>query len=75
MAKLTTIDAVIAVMGGTAKCARALAAPYSAVSNWRRDGMFPANTYLAVKKYLRARNLTAPDNLWPMRDLQKEGSP
>ena len=72
MAKqLTTIDAVIDELGGTNAMAHMMAAPKSAVSNWRRDNSFPANTYLAIKAALKAKRLSAPDHLWPMRKLNK----
>ena len=73
MAKLNTVDAVIDVMGGSAKTARQLNAPYSAVSNWRRDKQFPANTYLAIMEALKAKRLTAAPGLWPMSKLVRDG--
>ena len=74
MAKqLTTIDAVIDELGGTNAMAHMMAAPKSAVSNWRRDKQFPANTYLAIMEALKAKRLTAAPGLWPMRKLVRDG--
>jgi hypothetical protein len=63
----TTID-VIEQLGGNDEVAAMLEnTHYKAVANWRYFGIFPANTYVPLKKILRRRGYSAPDQLWNMK--------
>lgn len=65
-APLETVDAVIDALGGTAAVARLVGRPAQAVSNWRKRGSMPAETFLVFDDALRARDLEAPSSLWGM---------
>jgi hypothetical protein len=68
MKKLATTIDVIEHLGGNNEVAHMIEnTHYKAVANWRYFGVFPANTYLVLKKELRKRGYTAPDQLWNMK--------
>jgi hypothetical protein len=65
--QLDTIDAVVDALGGTGVVAGMVKNTDAAVSNWRKAGQFPANTYLIIRGELEKLNKTAPDTLWAMK--------
>lgn len=67
MKKLTTTTEIIDQLGGNEAVATLLKAHGKAVANWRYFGIFPANTYLVLKRALKKHGYTAPDELWNMR--------
>lgn len=64
MAVLDSTPAVIAALGGTSAVAKLTGRKMPAVSNWKKSGIFPANTYQVIKAALNAMEHTAPDTLW-----------
>jgi hypothetical protein len=70
MQKLSTTDEVIDALGGNIPVAALTSATNKAVSNWRSYGTFPANTYVALTRALRAAKKTAPDSLWRMKSSE-----
>lgn len=67
MKKLTTTVDIIEALGGNKAVAAILGADPKAVSNWRYFGIFPANTYVALKRALKKAGYSAPDELWAMK--------
>jgi hypothetical protein len=68
MKKLATTIEVIDQLGGNMEVANMIESTHhKAVANWRYFGIFPANTYLVLKKELRKRGYNAPDQLWNMK--------
>ena len=66
MKKITTV-AVVDALGGTHAVVRLFKTSSRVVYNWRRNGKFPANTYVVLQQELKRRKLQAPDTLWAMR--------
>lgn len=67
MKNLTTTIDIIEQLGGNKEVAKLLGATEKAVANWRYFGVFPANTYLVLKKALKRQKCSAPDMLWNMK--------
>jgi hypothetical protein len=68
MKKLATTIEVIEHLGGNDEVAAMIEnTHYKAVANWRYFGIFPANTYVVLKKELRKHRFSAPDELWNMK--------
>jgi hypothetical protein len=65
--QLDTVDAVLNALGGTGAVAELVKNTDAAVSNWRKAGQFPANTYLIIRAELEKLDRTAPDTLWAMK--------
>lgn len=65
--ELPTVGAVINALGGTKSVAELTQNTDPAVSNWRKAGQFPANTYLIIRGELEKLNKSAPDSLWAMK--------
>ena len=65
--ELHTVDEVVDALGGTGLVADLVKNSDAAVSNWRKAGQFPANTYLIIRGELEKVNKTAPDALWAMK--------
>jgi len=65
---LNTTDAVIDALGGTGATATLLGDGYypQRVSNWRKKGRFPPDTFLVMSEALRERGKVAPSSLWNM---------
>jgi hypothetical protein len=63
MARLSTIEGVIDILGGVDAVARMTGRGETAVYNWRADGRFPASLYVAMTDRL-PRGVTAPAELW-----------
>jgi hypothetical protein len=61
----STIE-VIEALGGSAAVAALTGRKTSAVSNWRQQDHFPANTYLILRQALETAECEAPDWLWDM---------
>ena len=68
MPEMTTTTDIIDALGGTHAVARLTSSSPTAVSNWKATGVFPSNTYLLLKQELVRCGITAPDNLWSMRE-------
>jgi hypothetical protein len=62
----TSTSQIIQALGGSAATAALTGRRPSAVSNWRRNDHFPANTYVTLRDALAALELEAPDWLWDM---------
>jgi hypothetical protein len=69
MRNIQTTTEIIDLLGGNHAVAALTDASAKAVSNWRAAGTFPSNTYLLIKSELLRHGITAPDNLWSMREL------
>jgi hypothetical protein len=70
--QLTTTDAVIDFLGGEHLLADLFGLYPQAVAHWRNFEVFPASTYVPLKKLLRRRHRDAPDELWAMKKLVKD---
>jgi hypothetical protein len=64
MIELRTVDEVVVALGGTKAVAGLAGRTDPAISNWRKAGQFPANTYLLLKGELEKIGKAAPDSLW-----------
>ena len=64
MLTLTTVDAVIDAVGGTAAAAVLTARKPQHVSNWRKEKRIASATYLQFKEELNKRKLRASPVLW-----------
>lgn len=62
--ELRTADKVIDKLGGTAVTARLTGRKPQHVSNWRKAGRLPADTFLIVSKRLEEIGYCAPPNVW-----------
>lgn len=65
---LETTDAVIDAVGGTSAAAGLFGFDPRRVSNWRKAGRFPPETFLVLTAALRAIGKTAPSTLWSMHE-------
>lgn len=71
--RLATASEVIDFCGGTVATANLIAStlPHvkkQHVSNWRRDGRLPHDTFLLFAAELKRRNARAPAELWGIID-------
>lgn len=67
--QLTTIEQVIAELGGPAAVAELTCrTSLSAVPMWKLRQTFPSNTYVVMKAALKAKGADAPDSLWNMAE-------
>jgi hypothetical protein len=64
---LQTADQVFEALGGNVGVQAVTCSKPTQVSNWRKFGAFPSNTYVAMTEALRERGKTAPPALWRMR--------
>lgn len=69
--ELQTASEVIDRLGGTAATARLTGRRDQHVSNWRRSGRLPADTFLVMKVELRGRGCTAPAKLWGITEPER----
>jgi hypothetical protein len=67
---LTTAGEVIDALGGTAETARKTNRQMQAVSNWRKSGRLPAETFLIVSDELAKLGRAAPPELWGIASAQ-----
>jgi hypothetical protein len=66
MKQLTTIDEVIAELGGPTEVAKLVGAKWSSsVYNWKSQGL-PSKTFLVLQAALAEAGCTAPPSLWSM---------
>jgi hypothetical protein len=72
MAKLKTTGDVLDYLGGDKAVAAMLDTTPKAVSNWRYFNVFPAHSYLVIKRELRDRGKKPPDELWAMTPLKRQ---
>jgi len=63
---------IIDILGGNSVVADLTESKPNAVSNWRRQGFFPANTFVALRCALADRGIDAPPSLWGMRPVLSE---
>ena len=61
---LTTVDDVVAQLGGTKRVARMTRCGVTAVCNWRARGCFPARFYVRMQTKLIEKGFVAPAKLW-----------
>lgn len=76
-ARQQQVDEIILALGGNNNLASILGVVPSAISNWRRSGRFPSNTYFEMTAQLRNNRIIelsseAPFYLWGMRRGQPE---
>ena len=64
---ITTVSAVIDILGGAKSVAKLTRTTSPAVYNWRTAKVFPANTYLILTHALLNRGYVAENRLWAMR--------
>ena len=69
MKQLLTIKDVITELGGPGAVAKLLGITQPAVSNWITRGI-PPRTYIELKAALTERQLTAPNSLWGMPEVE-----
>jgi len=62
--QLGTTGAVIDECGGTVATAAIIRRTKQHVSNYRRTGRFPPDTFLVLKDELKKRRCAAPSSLW-----------
>lgn len=63
--ELNSVEAVVKALGGNqAVAAITHTKNTSAVSNWKKVGLFPGKTHKVMKSALIERSYTAPDSLW-----------
>lgn len=67
MDKLSTTAEVVDALGGYIAVSKITGSNPKAVSNWPRFKKFPAKTYLALTRALKAKGSTAPPSLWGMQ--------
>lgn len=65
---LQTANDVIDALGGTAATARLTGRRGSHVSNWRKSGRLPAQTFLVLKHELTSRDCSASPELWGIKE-------
>jgi 3-dehydroquinate dehydratase len=75
LTKLTTFDALVEAMGGTAAIGRMMGQPTSAICNYRRldrrksrKGQFPAKYYFKMQKLLARHGYKGSRDLWNFVD-------
>jgi hypothetical protein len=61
---LNTATEVIDQLGGTTKTAALTGRKPQHVTNWRRSGRLPPNTFLTMTTALQDKGLSAPPSLW-----------
>jgi hypothetical protein len=67
MEMLSTTIEVMDALGGNLAVAEITRSKPKAVWNWRKSGVFPSNTYVAITGALLAKGKTAPPSLWGMK--------
>jgi hypothetical protein len=68
MTELRTTRDVVQALGGPRKLAELLGEDFSRKRVWHwQTTTFPASTYVALQRALKARGLTAPASLWGMK--------
>jgi hypothetical protein len=66
-ARSKTVSELIDALGGTTAVAIELDIVPSAVSNWKKAGKFPANTYIKLIAMLQDKGIFPPPHLWDMK--------
>lgn len=64
--ELQTVDEVLAKLGGPTMAAALVNKTAQNANSWKIAKKFPAKTYVAFSRELRARGCTAPLRLWGM---------
>ncbi len=57
------VSQIVAAFGGTTAMARIFNVGPSAVSNWKRDGRFPARLHYRIVRAAAERGIHIPDDL------------
>lgn len=68
MRNLSTVDQVIAALGGTVATSRIAGVRPSQVSGWKAGNRIGSKSYLVIKQELENRGYTAPAVLWGIDD-------
>ena len=71
METLHTTSEVMDELGGNTAVASLTESRPKAVWNWRKAGVFPSNTYVAITGALKAKGKTAPASLWGMKATER----
>lgn len=67
MTELRNANEVIDALGGTGATARLTNRKYDqAVSNWRKSGRLPADTFVVISNELKKMGLRADPSIWGM---------
>lgn len=74
MRVLSNADEVVLTLGGNTKVARHFGFRPSAVSNWRKNKRFPADTFTVFRKLLAVKECKASEDLWRMRKQKRRGN-
>jgi hypothetical protein len=69
--ELQTAGQVIDQLGGTAATARLTGRKDQHVTNWRRSGRLPADTFLIMMAELRDRDCNAAPSLWGIKEPER----
>lgn len=65
---LSTVEEVVAALGGNGPIGEITGRKTQHVSNWKADGKFPADTFLVLQAALKKKRLQAPPSLWGIRE-------
>lgn len=69
--ELQSASEVIDALGGTAATARLTDRRAQHVSNWRKTGRLPPDTFLVLKTELNERNCRASPELWGIKEPER----
>jgi hypothetical protein len=67
---ISTIDGVIAALGGTSATARIVNRTAGAVSNWKRRNRLPAELFYVIRSAVRERGQDAPPELFGIEEIK-----
>lgn len=71
MAELHTFEEVVEELGGVSAVLRLTGRRWpSHVSNWKKAGRFPSDTYLILQEALVKTGATAPPELWGIKPAE-----
>lgn len=66
---LDTVAQIVKILGGTARTAELADVSMTKISDSKRKGMLPTNTFDILRNALNAKGYTAPNALWGMKEL------
>jgi len=72
MKQLLTTDEIAEALDGPAEISRLTGKPIAQISNAKKRGWWPRDTYPIMKAALELKGYTAPAHLWKMRELPPE---
>lgn len=73
-ASLKTSDEVIDALGGTARVAELTHRLPQSVSNWRKAGRLPSDTFLIISGALKSKGMAAPPSLWGIVEPERRSA-